>query len=214
MSDKTLFENEALIYSVINKYIKYFDKDDLYQVGVLGLINAYKNYKDDKNTKFSSYAYFYILGEVKKYIRESNTFKISKELTKINISIEKAKIVLSQKLQREPNDFEIALFLEIDEKQVEEAKMANQLVNSLDEENEDENCLYNKVSVFEKEYESDILDLRIELERLDDFSKKLIDERYINDKSQSETSSILGITQVQVSRKEKEILSMLRTRLM
>ena len=214
MSDKTLFENEALIYSVINKYIRYFDKEDLYQVGVLGLINAYKNYKDDKNTKFSSYAYFYILGEVKKYIRESNIFKISKELTKINILIEKAKIVLSQKLQREPNDFEIALFLEIDEKQVEEAKMANQLVNSLDEENEDENCLYNKVSVFEKEYESDILDLRIELERLDDFSKKLIDERYINDKSQSETSSILGITQVQVSRKEKEILSMLRTRLM
>lgn len=213
MTDEILFKNEALIYSVVNKYSKYFDKDDLYQVGVLGLISAYKNYKDDKNTKFSSYAYFYILGEVKKYIRESNAFKVSKELTKINISMEKAKLVLTQKLQREPSTFEISLFLEIDEKQLEEAKIANQLISSLDEEDDDENCLYNKVSTFQKEYDSDILDLKTEIEKLDKTSQKILEERYNNGKTQSETSYILGLSQVQVSRKEKEILSTLRTRL-
>ena len=199
MTDEILFKNEALIYSVVNKYSKYFDKDDLYQVGVLGLISAYKNYKDDKNTKFSSYAYFYILGEVKKYIRESNAFKVSKELTKI--------------LQREPRTFEISLFLEIDEKQLEEAKIANQLISSLDEEDDDQNCLYNKVSTFQKEYDSDILDLKTEIEKLDKTSQKILEERYNNGKTQSETSYILGLSQVQVSRKEKEILSTLRTRL-
>ncbi len=213
MTDEILFKNEALIYSVVNKYSKYFDKDDLYQVGVLGLISAYKNYKDDKNTKFSSYAYFYILGEVKKYIRESNAFKVSKELTKINISMEKAKLVLTQKLQREPSTFEISLFLEIDEKQLEEAKIANQLISSLDEEDDDQNCLYNKVSTFQKEYDSDILDLKTEIEKLDKTSQKILEERYNNGKTQSETSYILGLSQVQVSRKEKEILSTLRTRL-
>ena len=213
MTDEILFKNEALIYSVVNKYSKYFDKDDLYQVGVLGLISAYKNYKDDKNTKFSSYAYFYILGEVKKYIRESNAFKVSKELTKINISMEKAKLVLTQKLQREPSTFEISLFLEIDEKQLEEAKIANQLISSLDEEDDDQNCLYNKVSTFQKEYDSNILDLKTEIEKLDKTSQKILEERYNNGKTQSETSYILGLSQVQVSRKEKEILSTLRTRL-
>ena len=65
--EDVLIENERLVYSIINKFGSYQDKDDLYQVGMIGLINAYKNFDSSKNTKFSSYAYFYILGEVKKY---------------------------------------------------------------------------------------------------------------------------------------------------
>ena len=57
-----LLNYEGLIYSIINKYTKNFDKDDLFQVGMLGLIEAYKNYKNNFNTKFSTYAYYYILG--------------------------------------------------------------------------------------------------------------------------------------------------------
>ena len=55
MTDKTnmLLENEKIVYSIINKYTYYFDKDDLYQVGMMGLLDAYENYKSDKNTKFS-----------------------------------------------------------------------------------------------------------------------------------------------------------------
>ena len=69
--NELIIQNELLIYSIINRYKDYFDIEDLYQTAVIGLINAYKNYKDDKQTKISSYAYFYMKGEVKKYIRES-----------------------------------------------------------------------------------------------------------------------------------------------
>ena len=62
-----LLEYENLVYSIINKYSGY-DKDDLYQAGIMGLIQAYKNYDSSFNVKFSSYAYYYILGEVTKYI--------------------------------------------------------------------------------------------------------------------------------------------------
>ena len=77
-----ILKYEKLIWSIVNKYKSYFDKDDLFQVGVIGLINAYKNYDKKQNTKFSSYAYFYIFGEIKKYISESYLFKVSKELVK------------------------------------------------------------------------------------------------------------------------------------
>ena len=78
-----ILQYENLIYSIIRKYSN-FDKDDMYQVGMLGLINAYKNYDKKLNVKFSKYAYFYIIGEIKKYIRESSTIKISRELIKLN----------------------------------------------------------------------------------------------------------------------------------
>ena len=59
-----ILSNEGLIYKIINKYRAYFELDDLYQVAVLGIIKAANNYKDEYNTKFTSYAYPYILGEV------------------------------------------------------------------------------------------------------------------------------------------------------
>lgn len=206
-------DNEPIIYSIINKYSAYFDKEDLYQVAIIGLINAYKNYNTNKNTKFSSYAYYYILGEVFKYIRDTNTFKVSKELVKLCSSIEKAREILSQKYNKEPTKKELSLFLEVEEKDIDNAYMASSLIKSLDSENIDDISLYDKVSFEDNSFDSDILDLKFEIENLDDFSKKLITERYINDLSQSDTSSVLGISQVQVSRKEKEILTRLRTRL-
>lgn len=153
--NELIIQNEPLIYSIINRYKEYFDIEDLYQTAAIGLINAYKNYKNDKQTKFSSYAYFYIKGEVKKYIRESNTLKISKELIKLNTMITKAKEILYQRLNREPTDFELSLFLEIDETQITNAKLATALVESLDNDIEDD--LYNKTGYIQKEYEGEIL---------------------------------------------------------
>ncbi len=213
MSIDNILEYEGIVYLIINKYTNYFDKDDLYQVGMIGLINACKNYKTDQNTKFSSYAYFYVLGEVNKYIRESTTFKVSKELIKLNSSIQKARNILQQKLLREPTKLELSLYLEIEEDKIVAAEEANSFVSSLDELNDEEQDLYNQVYCLENGYNEDILDLKTELNNLDNFSKKLIEERYFNEKSQSETSSVLGINQVAVSRQEKEILTRLRTRL-
>lgn len=215
MSDLTtlIYDNESLIYSVVNRYARYFDKEDLYQVAVIGLINAYKNYKEDKETKFSSYAYFYITGEIKKYLRESNTLKISKDLIKLNELIEKTITYLCQKLNREPSVEELSRFLEVDEKTITDAINSKVFVESLDEVDFNDNSLYNKVSSYEKSYDSEILDLRIALEKLTPDDYKLINERYINERSQMETSKILDMTQSMVSRKEKEILTRLRSKL-
>lgn len=215
MSDLTslVYENENMIYKIINKYTRYFDKDDLYQVAVMGLINAYKNYKEDKNTKFSSYAYFYITGEIKKYLRESNTLKVSKDLIKLNEVIEKTKSYLCQKLQREPSTKEIAMFLEIDEKTIVDAINSKVLVESLDEVDFNDNNLYNKISSIDNNYDSDIIDLKIALENLSPEEFSIINERYINERSQMETSKLLNMTQSMISRKEKDILRRLRTNL-
>ena len=108
-----ILENENLIYSIINKYSNYYDIDDLYQVGVMGMIKAYKNYKKEYNTKFTSYAYTYIFGEIVKYINESKNFKISKENRYLYKKINEAKTILTQKLMKEPSNYELSLFLDI-----------------------------------------------------------------------------------------------------
>lgn len=215
MNEKTkiLLENECVVYSIINKYTYYFDKDDLYQVGMIGLIEALNHYKNDKNTKFSSFAYFYVLGKVKEYLRNTNLIKVSKELVKLNNSIEKAKDYLIQKLNYIPTDNEIALFLEIDVEKVRQAKEANNLVMSLEEENESEQNIYNKIGYSEIGYREDILDLRKEIDNLNEFDRNIIIKRYEEGLTQNELSQELGINQVKVSRKEKEILTRLRTRL-
>ena len=215
MNEKTkiLLENECIVYSIINKYTYYFDKDDLYQVGMIGLIEALNHYKNDKNTKFSSFAYFYVLGRVKEYLRNTNLIKVSKELVKLNKSIEKAKDYLIQKLNYIPTDNEIALFLEIDVEKVRQAKEANNLVMSLEEENESEQNIYNKIGYSEIGYREDILDLRKEIDNLNEFDRNIIIKRYEEGLTQNELSQELGINQVKVSRKEKEILTRLRTRL-
>lgn len=190
----------------------YFDKEDLYQVGMIGLINAFNNYKSDQNTKFSTYAYFYILGEVKKYIRESKLIKVSKELSKLNLSIENARNYLVNKLGKEPNDFEIASFLEIDVKDVYDAKCANTILKSLDYEVE-ESDLYDYVGYDERGYNIDSIMLKDEINSLSNNEKKLICERFKNGLSQAETAQKLGMSQVGVSRLEKDILVRLRTRM-
>ena len=215
MNEKTkiLLENECVVYSIINKYTYYFDKDDLYQVGMIGLIEALNHYKNDKNTKFSSFAHFYVLGKVKEYLRNTNLIKVSKELVKLNNSIEKAKDYLIQKLNYIPTDNEIALFLEIDVEKVRQANEANNLVMSLEEENESEQNIYNKIGYNEIGYREDILDLRKEIDNLNEFDRNIIIKRYEEGLTQNELSQELGINQVKVSRKEKEILTRLRTRL-
>ncbi len=209
-----ILEYERLVYDVIKRYSNYYDKDDLYQAGMLGLAKAYTKFSNQYNTKFSTFAYFYIKGEVCSYIRENNGVKINKDLLKLNRSIDKAREVLSQKLGRLPSDSELSLFLEVDEKLISEAKEVSTPVKSLDSEIVDESInLYNCIKVEDKNLNSEIIDLRDEISKLNEEDKKIIYDRYYKDLTQNEVSSDLGINQVQVSRKEKKILQKLKTRL-
>ena len=207
-----LLEYEGLVYSIINKYGYYFDRDDLYQVGMIGLINAFNNFDESYNIKFSSYAYYYVLGEVTKFVRENRSFKVSKEMIKLNSSIERCREVMTQRLGREPTDTEVSLFLEIEEEKVVEVRNLMQEVRSLDYQIDEDVSLYNSVMSFDSETRDDVLDLKEELSKLSDDEKRLIEARYYKDMTQSEVSRTLGMSQVQVSRKEGKILEKLKSK--
>lgn len=206
-----IIENENLVRSIVNKYNGYYDKDDLYQVGMIGLMNASKNFDSSVGVKFSTYAYKYILGEVTKYMRENTNIRISRDTIKLKQSINKTKDLLRQKLSREPTTLELSLFLEIDEEKIEEIESINTETKSLDycfsEENDN---LYNSIKIENKELNPNILDLKTELEKLQEEEKKIIYSRYYDELTQTETSKKLGMSQVQVSRKEAKILEKLR----
>ena len=208
-----LLEYENLVYSIINKYGSYFDRDDLYQVGIIGLIDAHNHFDDTLGVKFSSYAYYYILGEVTKFVRENRPVKVGKDLVKLNTSIEKTRDIMRQKLGREPTDTEVSLFLEIDEKRINEVRCALQDVQSLDFQYDEDVSLYNSVMSFDKETNASVLDLKDQINKLSKEEKDLIEVRYYQDMTQSEASKKLGMSQVQVSRKEGKILEKLRCRL-
>lgn len=197
---------EGLIYRIINKYANRFDLDDLYQVGMVGLMNAYKHYDKSYDTKFSTFAYYYIVGEVNKYIRENNSLKISKDFIVLKKKILQAKEMLSQKLGREVTNLEVSLFLEVDEKQVDDALCATDEVCSLEP-------VYDSIPSTDTDTRADLLDLREELEHLSLEEKKLIVARYYQEMTQQETSELLGMSQVQVSRRETKILQKLKSRL-
>ena len=199
-----LLEYDGLIYSIISKYKRY-DREDLYQVAMIGLIDALKHYKSEYNTKFSSFAYYYIVGEVNKYIRENSCIKVSKSLVELKKKVLKAKEVMSQKLGRVPTNLEISLYLEVEENLIDEALISTDEVASLEDSYLDP-MSYDNTS-------AEVLDLKNELDKLNEKDKKLIYARYFEELTQSEASNVLGISQVQVSRNEAKILNKLKTRL-
>lgn len=206
-----ILENEGLIYKIISKYQNYFELEDLYQVAVMGMIKAHKNYQDNFNTKFTSYAYPYILGEVIKYINEFRSIKLNKNTKMLYSQILKAREVLSQKLMKNPTTYELALFLEIEENIIEEVIIANTQVDSLDKiiSEDDKNLeLYDKFGYCDSSIEN--YPLISELEKLPPEERKIIEARYYEDMSQKEVGDTLGMYQVEVSRKEKKILKKLK----
>lgn len=207
---------DKLVYAIARKYsYNEYELEDLYQVGQIGLTKAKQNYKKDSNAKFSSYAHFYIKGEILKYLRENRLVKVNPEILKLNTSINKVKEYLSQKYMREPSIEELSIYLETDPSTIEYAININQNIKSLDyelnKEDEGKNInLYDYESYIEKGYNEDIIMLKDELERLPIDEKNLIIARYFEDKSQNETSKELGMSQVQVSRTESKILKKLK----
>ncbi len=211
-----IVEHEKLIYSIISKYKGYFDKDDLYQVGVIGLLNAKENYNSGYNTKFSTYAYTYILGEISKYVREDRSIKVSKDILKRSKLVERTKELMTQKLMREPTILELSLYLDLDEIKIEEAISAKEYIKSLDKETNEEGKgvnLYDYVQDKEQAYKPEVMDLNTILSSLTEEEKNLINMRYYQGYTQQETSQELGTSQVQISRKESKILNKIKDKM-
>ena len=178
---------------------------------MLGLMEAKKNYNGEYDTKFSTFAYYYVLGEITKYIRESKSIKLSKDMVRLNRSITHAKEVMEQKLGRSPTSSELSVFLEIPEEKINEVIIATQEAESLDYENDLGESLYNFVS--NTSSIDTLLDLKSELNNLSDDERRLIHSRYFEDLTQTELSKRTGVSQVQISRKENKILKKLKERL-
>lgn len=214
--EQIIEENKNLIYSISHYFENYPNKEDLFQAGVMGLITAYKNYDASFNNKFTTYAYTYILGEMKKFVREDKGIKISRDITKLNLQIEKATILLTQKLMRQPTIKELSDYLEIDEYFIAEARNSINVLQSLDEPLNNDGkqiTLYDSVSEQKVTDLDELIALRRELSLLPDLERNLIEQRYMCDMTQTETAEALGMTQVQVSRKEQKVLMKLKDKL-
>ena len=203
-----IIENEKLIYSIASKFSRYKDKEDLFQVGCVGMIEAYKNYRKNGNTKFTTYAYPYIFGQIYKYVNEDNSVKLNRNLITVKVKIEKAVSYLEQKLMHRPTTKEISEYLEIDE------EIICQILNyknpySLDEVYKDELSMYEVLAEKETDYNT-LIALKEEIEKLEEPERTIMIERYYNDQTQTELSRKLGLSQVDISRKETKVLKKLK----
>ena len=200
-----IINNQNLIYSIASKFKG--DKEDLFQAGCLGLIDAYQKYNSNYNTKFTTYAYPFIMGEMYKYVLGDKNIKLSPEIVKLNLAIKKAEDYLTQKYKRGPTDIELSSFLEIPVYKLVETRNCYQTLSLDDDTNE--SSLYDFVS-FDDVSKDDLILLRDALNRLETKEKELIIKRYFYNKTQQEVANELGINQVKVSREEGKVLTKLK----
>lgn len=204
---EVIIKNSNLIYSIANKF-NYNDIDDLFQVGCIGMIEAYKNFDESRGVKFTTFSYPYILGKITEFIRENHTVKLSRDMARAKRKLEKAKTYLSQELMKEPTNEEISNYLNIPLENV------NILMNykgeglSLDEFYLDDLSLYDVIGS-DHNYDN-LIFLKQQFESLEEPERTIMYYRYFEDMTQSEVADSLGLSQVNVSRKEKKVLTKLR----
>lgn len=206
--DEMYLEIENLIHYLVNCFGNYSNRDDLYQAGCLGFMKAYDNYKLNTNCKFSTYAYKYILGEIKSVIRNDKGIHISREISNLNYKIEKAYVILSQKLMKEPSIEDLSNYLEIPSQLISEAINSTNKIQSIDESLTDEGkeLTYQDIIGTSKNIDELIL-LKDTINSLTDEERTILLGKYLNGYTQSEISNMIGINQVQVSRKERKVLT-------
>ena len=203
----------GLVRSITSKYGFRSDYDDLFQAGMLGLQTALQKYDSSKETDFTDYAYLWIKGEVLKAVNNDYQVHIPSDIYKLSKDIKETREYLSQNLGREPTTSEIAYFLGLSEEKVVSVMNAITVPYSLDNNYlDDDYNLYNKIALIEKGYDVGVLDLKEAIMGLEKSERVLITSRYYQDMTQKETAESLGLSQVQVSRKESRILEKLKSK--
>ncbi len=206
-----LQENKNLIYNIANKYSRGANIDDLFQVGCIGLINAYKNFKDEFNTKFSTFAYTHIMGEMLLFLKQDKLIKQSSDNAKLYKLYEKAREYLTMQNNSTPSIKEISEFMGVSEFELYNAINNNSHVESFEKEIAEDLTLCEVIGADEREWVDNIIDINNEIGKLSDTDKKIIDYRYFKDYTQAQTAALLGMSQVQVSRQETKILSRMKS---
>ena len=204
----------GLVRNITSKYNFRSDYDDLFQAGMLGLQTALQKYDPKRETSFADYAYLWIKGEVLKAINNDYGIHVSTDTYKLSKEIKETREYLSQNLGREPTTFEISYMLGEPEEKIVSVMNAITTPYSLDNNYlDDDYNLYNKIALIEKGYDVGVLDLKEAINGLEESERELIMSRYYQDMTQKETAESLGMSQVQVSRKESKILEKIRTKI-
>lgn len=208
-------ENLGLVHLCANKFRnRGIEYDDLYSAGCIGLMKATEAFDETRGVKFSTYAVPVILGEIKRLFRDGGTIKVSRSLKELSMKAVRARDELSKKLGREPTISELSKLLEVDEYAVAEALSVSMPPVSLTD-NSDEGGGQIDIAMPSPEFEiSDTVALHQVLETMDEKDRRLIFLRYYKNLTQSVTAKMLGMTQVQVSRREKKLLSFMREQLL
>ena len=218
--EELIQKNKGLIWSIVKRFQnRGYELEDLYQVGVMGFIKCIKRFDSSFEVRLSTYAVPYVLGEVKRHIRDNGPIKISRSLKELAIKAMETQNEYYRKNGQEIRIEELAKLINSTKEEVALALEAFQPVNSIDEqlynESEDGLTLLDKMAnnVDEASMLTNKICIQNEIENLKENEKQIILLRYYKGKTQTEIAKIMGITQVQVSRIEKKVLDNMRVKL-
>lgn len=201
--------NVGLVRSLVPRFLgRGIEYDDLFQAGCMGLVKAADHFDPALGYKFSTYAVPVILGEMRRLFRDGGAVKVSRSLKELSMKAMRLSEQMAMETGSEPSVSELAAALGIPVEKCAEALNAGMQPISLTNEEDDGE---NDVPVDSPEEKiSDRLALRQVISALPEEDRRLLEYRYYGNKTQVETAKRLGITQVQVSRREKKLLLHLR----
>ncbi|MBQ2973898.1 MAG: sigma-70 family RNA polymerase sigma factor [Clostridia bacterium] len=211
--NKVVEKNLGLVHACANRFKgRGVEYDDLFQAGCVGLIKAANNFDESKGFSFSTYAVPVILGEIKRIFRDGGAVKIGRTLKEKSRTALAVREELAALMGREPTVNELAEKMKIDSTEAAMLLNVSMPVMSLTGVDESESQLDIPVDSPEKKI-SDSLALEQVLMSLEEKDRKMIELRYYSGMTQSKTALQLGMTQVQVSRREKAVLEIIRKKL-
>ena len=211
--------NSGLVWNIVKRFIgRGYEADDLYQIGSIGLIKAIKRFDVNLDVQLSTYAVPYIMGEIKRFIRDDGIIKVSRQTKELAIKIKQIQNEYMNKNGEEISIIKISEILNIPKEEIAAAIESSNNVDSIysvEGTNEDDRILLEKISDNKDEYNNLLNKITINeiIEQLDEREKQVVLLRYYKEQTQAQVGKILGITQVQVSRIEKRVLDKMRLKL-
>lgn len=207
-------ENTGLIWSIAKRYFgRGVEPDDLFQLGSLGLLKAMEGFDLEYGTEFSTYAVPKISGEIRRFIRDDGSVKVSRGLKERSASIKMMRQKLTSQWNREPTISELSEALHLTIEEIAEAETATSSTESIHQETGDEGFTMEDV-LTDGPMEDGIIEqisLREAVAQLPERERLVISLRYYHGLTQDKTAKIIGVSQVQVSRIEKRSLETLRS---
>lgn len=204
----------ALVHSCAQRFRgRGIEYDDLFQAGCLGLIKAAENFEESRGLRFSTYAVFLILGEMKLMFRKGGTVTMSRALRELSVKAARERDKFLQREGRQPSIGELAEILGVEPEQAAQALEASQPALSLTDSGEDGGGQTDVAVDSGEDAALERLSLRQAVQELAPRDRNIVYLRYCKSSTQTETARRLGMTQVQVSRREKVILQQLRLKL-